>query len=510
MACETAAKRRLAITPVVLACAVAVLFAFTAPAEATETIYWDNFNNDSVSFANIDGGGGGSLDPGGVELSSPEGMAYDTVTNRLFIASKELGEILFVNLDGSGAGALATPGVAVHAPQGMAIDPGARTAYWINNEPGGDQAIAWARLDGSGGELLNVAGATLEGAARLAIDPVVGRVYWGNGKPTDNSISFANVNNTGAGDLSLSGATPSEIIDGVAVDPAAGRIYWLNEAAQTVSFTNVSGGGGDIGKFGAPFAEAIGLALDPALGKLYWANYGTEEKRTGAFGIALLAGGSGVISPQTAPVNGPQDPVILKSPSGTGAPTVSRDSEERSTLSCSIGAWAPDHPGSFVYQAPRTFAYQWKRDGVALAGEVASTFAAQSPGTYGCVVTATNQTGSARQTSLAVNVQAAKLKLTTKRKAHAKPGQTVKFRVTATNQGDLISESAKVCAKLPKSAKGELKAPKCRSLGGLEGGGKRSAKLKIKVLGSAGGTYKVTFQVKGSAGKAAKSKLVVG
>jgi uncharacterized membrane protein len=121
-----------------------------------------------------------------------------------------------------------------------------------------------------------------------------------------------------------------------------------------------------------------------------------------------------------------------------------------------------------------------------------------------------NQTGSAAQTGLAVNLKAAKLKLTTKRKAHAKPGKVVKFKVKALNQGDIQAKKAKLCVKLPKSAKGELKAPKCKSLGKLKGRGKKSATLRIKVLSSAGGTYKVKFQVKGAPGKAAKAKLIVG
>jgi hypothetical protein len=54
-----------------------------------------------------------------------------------------------------------------------------------------------------------------------------------------------------------------------------------------------------------------------------------------------------------------------------------------------------------------------------------------------------------------------------------------------------------------------LKAPKCRSLRPVEGGGRRPVKLSIKVGKSAHGAYKIRFAVKGVAGKPARAKIVV-
>jgi hypothetical protein len=207
-------------------------------------------------------------------------------------------------------------------------------------------------------------------------------------------------------------------------------------------------------------------------------------------------------------VNAPQDPVIVKSPTGAGVPTLTRNAKARASLSCAQGVWAADYPGSFVYQAPRTFAYQWTRKGAPVTGATASTFTATSAGSYACVVTAANQIGSAAQTSAAVTVKAATLKLTAK-KAKAKAGGVATFSVKAVNQGDLLSKSSKVCAKLSKKAKKALKAPKCKSLGKLKSKGKKTAKLKLKVAQDAAGTFKVTFGVKGSSGKAVTSTVVV-
>jgi hypothetical protein len=64
--------------------------------------------------------------------------------------------------------------------------------------------------------------------------------------------------------------------------------------------------------------------------------------------------------------------------------------------------------------------------------------------------------------------------------------------------------------KLPKAAKDDLRKPKCKKLTPVGGLAKRTAKFRIKVKGGADeGTDKLTFQVKGTPGKAAKSKIIV-
>jgi hypothetical protein len=64
--------------------------------------------------------------------------------------------------------------------------------------------------------------------------------------------------------------------------------------------------------------------------------------------------------------------------------------------------------------------------------------------------------------------------------------------------------------KLPKAARDDLKAPRCKKLGALKGRAKKTLTIKIKVKPGADlGTDKLTFKVKGAAGKAAKSKIVV-
>jgi hypothetical protein len=502
-------RRNLAVAAATLAVSLLAVLAIAVRAQAAEQIYWNNFssNPDTVAFANIDGSGGGALNTTGVEFEGPEGMAYDSVTNRLFVAAEgaTADQIVVINLDGSGATALNASGAPVEAPEGLTLDPATRTVYWINTD---SETISWARIDGSAGGVLNTTGATLENAYRLAIDPVGGRLFWGSDGPTPSTINFANVNNSGGGSLNIAGATPPESISGVAVDPAAGRVYWVDNNLDKVSFARLdNGGGGDVNTTGATFLEPFGLAFDPTLGKLYWGNYnGGTEERTGAIGLGLLAGGGGGINVATAPVVGPQDPVVLKSPSGTGSPTVTKT---HSQLTCSQGSWGADFPGSFVYQAPRSYAYQWTNNGASVTGATASTLSATVPGSYACVVTATNQTGTASQTSAATTVTASSFKLTTKKKARVKPGGVATFKITAINQGDLEAAGAKACVKVPKKARKFLKG-KCKPFGKPSTTGQRTAILKVKVKRSAAsGAYKVTFQVKGSAGQSAKAKILV-
>lgn len=513
--------RRHVVVGALCALALMALLAFATRAQAVEAIYWDNYNGDpdTVSVADITGSGGGALNLAGATLVNPEGMAFDSASGRLYVASPGSGlngEIVYINVDGSGAGVLNTGGVEVNEPYGVAIDPTTRTIYWANNEggPGNNGSIGAFNLAAGGGGLLNTTGVAVEDPYKLAVDPASGRVFWANTESNPDQIAFANLNNSGGGGiLNLTGATPPPSVYAIAV--ANGLVYWLDSNNKRVSFASVNGGaGGDIDLSAAPIltGNSYGMAIDPGLGRIYWGNYGNNENRTNAIGFAALNGTSpGGISPLTAPVDGPQDPVVVKSPTGTGAPTIARSAKVRSELTCSQGSWAADFGGSFVYQAPRIFAYQWTLGGAPIAGATAPTLATSKPGSYACAVTASNHLGSAAQTSAPVKVKAAKVKLTTKKKAKVKAGGVATFRVKGVNQGDLKSKNARVCVKVPKKAKGDLKAkPKCKALGKVKGGGKDSAKLRVKVGESASGTYKVTFQVKGSPGKAAKAKIIVG
>ena len=496
---------------------VSVMLLWELPAaQAAETIYWSNYSSNSLAFANLDGSGGGGFDTAGQEVVGSEGLAIDSATGRLYWANfssgpGNTGSIRYAGLAGGDGGQLNTGAATVNEPAGVAIDPVSRTIFWTNYDGGVEEkgTIGFAKLDGSAAGDLNATGATVEDPEAIAVDPAGGRVYWSNGNDT---ISFANLNNSGGGgNLDLSGATPPNGIYGLAVNPAVGQIYWIDNNGEHISHANLSGGGGGDFDYGtAPFEDPYGLAFDPTSGKIYWANYGNSEVRTGVFGFVGIGGGNGGIDVASAPGDGPQNPVILKGPSGAGAPTISR-SPHSAALSCSQGSWAADFAGSFVYQAPAGYAYQWTLNGAPIGGATASTFTATKPGAYSCVVTGSNQNGSATQTSASVQVRAGKLKLVLrKHKARTKAGHAATFGLLATNTGDLPVSGARLCVKEPKKARKAVKAPKCHSLGKVAAGKKRHLKVRLKALGSAEGAYKVTFLVRGKGkGKPVKANLLV-
>lgn len=501
----------LAVSAAIVLVSVATL-ALATRAQATETLYWNNYGSgpgfaSNVSFAGIDGSGGGELSSG---LESPEGLAYDSVTNRLFVTAglASARNILAINLDGSGASVFTAPGASVREPEGVVVNPATRTVYWENTA--GSGSFAWAKLDGSAGGVLSTAGFTLnEPCCRITIDPAGGRLYFVD----SGRIGYANLDNTGGGELNLAGATVKPGGEGLAVDAAGRRLYFLGEnvAGEGVGYANLnSGGGGDVPLGGAPMNSAWGLAFDPGLNRLYWGNEGNGEERTNAFGFVNLSGAGGGITIATAPVSSAEDPVIIKSPTAKAAPTVTRSTADPGALSCSQGEWNADSPGSFVYQAPRNYAYQWVRDGAPLATATANTLTATQAGSYACTVTATNQSGVGSQASSEVVVKAAKVRLIVKpTRVKAKAGGVATFKVQALNQGDLQTGHTKLCVELPKKARKSLGAPKCKSLGSIASRKNKKTKLKVKVKPSAVGSYMIKIKVKGATGKAVKGRIAV-
>jgi len=497
-------RHRLAFLAGAVALVSFALLSIVGRAEASETIYWDNYGATpaTIGFANIDGTGGGVLSnanlqlPGTeVEISSPEGLAYDPANGRIYVANSSDDNILWVNTDGSGAGVLDTGAAVVEDPEGIAVDPKTQTVYWSNAETKG--SIGYAAAGGGSGGMLNTAGASVDDPYKIALDTVNGRVYWISHL---GIVSYANLNNTGGADVPV---PPTETVtswSGINVDPATNRLYVLGTNTSGVEgilvLSTLGLGGSQIALEEPTFEDPYGLAFDPVNGRFYWANYGAKEERALAFGTTTAAGGATAIGVATAPLDSPQDPVIVKSPSGAGAPQVTQNV---AALSCSQGTWSQDYPGSYVYAAPLSYAYQWLSNGQAISGATGSTYTATAGGSYACQVTGKNLSGSASQTSSAVTVTPAALTATLEsKKPHAKAGKPVVVKLLLANGGQIGSTPVSVCATLTKQAKKGLVAPKCAPVAALGNGGSATATLRVKTKKSAKGTYKFTTQVKGA------------
>lgn len=417
--------------PLVIA---AVLGPAAGGAAAADSVYWSDFGADGISFAALDGSTAGDLTTTGATLSNPEGVAIDTAAGRIYWANDN--SIAYANLNGSGGGTLNTTGATmVSSGAGVAIDPAGGRIYWANRFA---NKIAYANLNGTGGADLNTTGATVDSPAGVALDLAAGRIYWAN---ENAGISYADLSGGGGGQLNTTGATVNGPW-GVAIDPVSRRIYWANRNGGTISYASLSGGGGgDLDTTGATVSDAIGVAIDPVAGRIYWADQVPKQ-----IWSASLTGGAGRQLPTlSANVSFPSFLALLKAPAAAGPPTVSGGSAPGSALSCSQGAWAPDLDGTFLFQAPRTFTYQWLRDGAEIAGAEGSTIAADTPGRYTCRVTATNHAGSTAEVSAPLTVADARFKIG-KPKLNRRKG-TAKVPVTVPGAGELELEGKTIASK---------------------------------------------------------------
>jgi DNA-binding beta-propeller fold protein YncE len=358
-------------------------------------VYWANaYSTNRISFANLDGSGGGNLSTAGATSGEPRGLAIDVVAGKVYWTNPDRDRISFANLDGSGDGGnLNTTGATVNRPNAAAVYPAAGKIYWANEW---GNRISFANLDNTGGGDLSTGDATVSVPIGPAVDPEEGRIYWGNASPT-NVISFANLDGSGGGDLNTAGATVDNP-HGVALDPVTGRIYWANVNGNRISWANLNGtGGGNLRTTGATVDLPVGVAIDPSVRKIYWGNEAGNR-----ISFASLDGtGGGDLSTPGATLNGSRSPALLQVPRGSDKPTISGDSTTGSVLTCSEGFWLADLLGSVLYREPQSFAYSWTLNGVAVPGAGSNAYTASAAGDYRCTVTASNPAGSASQTSAA-------------------------------------------------------------------------------------------------------------
>jgi hypothetical protein len=375
-------------------CITAILLWPASGARAANRIYWSNFIDNTISWENLDGSGGGNLNTTGATVYGPMGMTIDPAAGRLYWSNygndpAATGHtISWANLDGSGGGDLATA-APVDGPHGMAIDPAAGRLYWPNYD---NDTIAYANLDGSGGGVLATGGATVIGPRGVAIDRVGQRIYWANWD--GNAISYANLDGSGGADLNSGTATVVNP-EGVALD-GAGRLYYSNftdPPNDRISYLNLNGGGGaDLDTSPVTPDHPHGVAIDPGAGRIYWADFDAN-----AISFANLGGGGGGTLTTTGP--GPDLPALLEVPDSEGGPAIGGKPAPGSVLHCTQGKWAPDLLASLLYRAPQSFSYAWSKNGNAIPGATSSTITASSVGNYRCRVTARNEAGSGSVTS---------------------------------------------------------------------------------------------------------------
>jgi DNA-binding beta-propeller fold protein YncE len=440
-----------------LCAVVAVLLTFAAGARGADRIYWSNLPANVISWANLDGSGGGNLPINPSTLNGPMGLAIDTRDSTIYWSNygnnpAESGTTISVaNLDGSNAHVLPISGVGVAGPHGVAVNPAAGKVYWTNHDPNsGASWIGFANLDGSQGGVLNTGSATVQGPRGLALDPVSGILYFANW--LGNTISFARLDGGGGADIPTNGATVDNP-EGVALSPSQNRLYFGNFAfipsppQETISYVNLDGtGGANLMTAGATRDEPHGVAIDPSRGRIYWPNFAANN-----ISYASLDGTGGADLPTGgATKDGPNLPVLLKGPVIAGPATVQGGFKPGSKLKCS-GNFTPDQPASLLYQAPHSHSYKWAKRGHKLGRATSRSLKARSLGEYRCRVGAQNVAGSAAQTSGWYGVFEVARPILDPRRG------TATLAVTVPGPGKLAL-SGKGVVKQPRVARGALRA----------------------------------------------------
>jgi DNA-binding beta-propeller fold protein YncE len=380
-----------------LVAVAAVAAAFAAGARAANRVYWSNYDNNTISFANLDGSGsGGQLNTSGATPPGAiEGVAIDGAAGLFYWANNYTGKISYARLDGSGGGDLNTAGASTMFVYGLALDPEGGRVYWADVT-----GVSYAKLDGTGGGNLNTMGASVSDPFGIAVDQAGARVYWTNN--TGTTISYAKLDGSGGGDLVTTGATVNRP-GGLAVDPAGARLYWTNGIVNVISWAALNGsGGGSLSTTGAHVAHPEAVAIDKAAGRIYWTNFSGS-----VVSYARLDGsGGGDVAITGATASNPAFLALLEAPGAAGAPAVSGGKRPGSRLSCTEGSWLADLAPAFLAQAPQTFSYRWARDGHLIGLARSSAYAPGKAGSYRCSVTAENAAGTAVQTSEAHTILA--------------------------------------------------------------------------------------------------------
>ena len=214
----------------------------TALDPAEGKLYWTNWNTNSIGVANLDGSGAALLNTEGATVAGPSGLAIDPAARRIYWANSESGasalpdKISYANLNGSGGGDLNTTGATVSEPFSVAIDPAGGRLYWTNDFDTTD-SISYANLDGSGGDDLDTGVTTDDSPIGLAIDGAAHRIYWGNS--ATESIGSASLAGGEPGGFELAGIDP----EGLAMDAGANRVYWASHSEKLIGFSSLTGEG---------------------------------------------------------------------------------------------------------------------------------------------------------------------------------------------------------------------------------------------------------------------------
>lgn len=527
---------RLGLPVGALALLVVSLLAIAARASADEVLW---INTNSIGYSQLDDSSGGFLASSVGAVHGGRGAAIDTTNSRIYVAQESTDQIAWFGLEGGSAGVVKTAPGSVDHPTNLTIDPRTQTLYWANAVSPG--SIGYAFVNESGGGILAHSGSTtahIQDPTRLAIDMRHDRLYWWN--ETSEDFSWVTLNGLVGGNLSTPGLKIEKtgLMGGIVLEPWSNpeEIFFIDNKAEGIFHTDPLLGGAPEKVQGAYEEEnakgPTGLAFDSTVERFYWANSLTDEEPLLAIGTATLFGHPNTLRTfPVAPVHSPVFATILKAPEVLLAPQLSVSG---TTLSCTLGVWAGDQPGASIYSAPTGYGYLWRRGNALIPEATGASYTATESGAYSCEVEAMNAAGATAKKSASMTLTfpakpktATTTTTTTTTKAtttatavgsaklaSGKPvkvtaGGTAAVSVDLVNSGKAALGSTKVCGKLTKQAKRGLKTPACVSVKSVAAGKTVVAKLKVKTLASARGTYKFTVAMSGAMTASLPAKVQV-
>jgi DNA-binding beta-propeller fold protein YncE len=239
-------------------------------------VYWTSDGAvGTISYANLDGSGAGTVTAPGTTIGFLSGIAIDPVGQRLYwlnaVGNAPIGS---VKLDGSAPGNVAIPASAFRVSEtSLAFANG--TLYWSNNLSKA-APVGFVRADGSGGVFAVAGASALSRPTGVAFDPVGQRLYWTD-EGTD-TITSANPDGTDMRPLQTAGVSPNDAW-GPVIDPVGRRIYWINGHSlaggadhASIAFAILDGpGAGTGGTLDLPGAiSTFTLAIDPVARRIVW------------------------------------------------------------------------------------------------------------------------------------------------------------------------------------------------------------------------------------------------
>jgi hypothetical protein len=397
-------------------CALVALL-WAAAARADERVYWANTAANTISYAAVDGAGGGNLNTMGAPISAPVGIVLDPVGGRTYWANSNGSTIGWAKLDGTGGGTLNTTGTTVNKPSALTVNPATRTLYWSNSTALND--LSYARLDGSGGGDLAVPNSTTEGGdAGMTFDPVSQRFYWADpqsGLHGNIGYETLGAGAAGAGSLNTGTVATLNYPFAIADNNGDGFAYWTNDNGKIGEVrTDIAGlGSGNLNTTGATTTSIpggvplnlTGIAIDERHFRVYWG--GSWNGGTNRISYARLDNSGGAdVDTTGATVSQPGGVALLDVPAPGLAPTIAGTPVTGSTLTCRQGSWQPDDTAAFYWRSPSSYAYAWTLNGVAINNQTNSNLTPARAGLYTCTITARNAAGSAASTSKPVQVTA--------------------------------------------------------------------------------------------------------